>query len=310
MELIRCKINDSIKIEEPLAVAVGQFDGLHLAHTMLIQEAVKVAREKNIKSAVLTFDPHPDFILKKRDNHGYITPISSKASFIEKLGIDYLIIIEFSLEISQLEPSEFEEKFLFNLKIDTLVAGFDFRYGRMGKGNVNSLIELNKFSVIKFEEVKYQNQKMGSELVRKYLEDGDLDHVTNILGRFYNITGRVVPGNKVGRTLGFKTANINLEENYHFLRKGVYGVLVYIDDKRHLGVCNIGNNPSINYTEKPRLEVHIFDFDQFIYDQEISVDFVFFIRDEMKFDSLEELINQIHQDVVYTKEHLPKYIKE
>lgn len=308
MELIRYNLNDEMKIKDKLAIALGQFDGLHLAHTMLIQEAVKIAKEKNIKSAVLTFDPHPDFILKKRENHGYITPITSKANYIASLGVDYLIIINFNLEVSQLAPEDFEKIFLFSLDIDTLIAGFDFRYGRMGKGSVDRLKELHRFSVIKFEEVKYENQKMGSELVRQYLEAGELEHVTNILGRYYNITGKVVPGNKVGRKMGFKTANIDLEENYHFLRKGVYGVFVYIENKRYLGVCNIGNNPSINYTERPRLEVHIFDFDEYIYNQEISVDFVFFIRDEIKFDSIEELIKQINKDVIYTKENLIKFV--
>ncbi|HQA20220.1 MAG: riboflavin biosynthesis protein RibF [Acholeplasmataceae bacterium] len=304
MELITYKLGDNLHLSEKIIAAIGQFDGLHLAHTTLIKKAISLAKTKNIKSAVITFDPHPDFVLGKRANYGYITPISAKINYLQSLGIDYLILIEFTKELSQLEPSEFEQKILLSLNIDTLVAGFDFHYGRFGKGNIDTLRDLNKFDVIEIPMIEYQNEKMGSDLVRKYLTLGELDHVKNILGRYYNITGKVVPGNKVGRILGFKTANVSLDDDYHFLRKGVYGVIVTINNKEYLGVANIGNNPTVNYVERPRLEVHILDFNDDIYGQEISVDFVFFIRDEEKFININDLIKQIEEDAKIAKEKL------
>lgn len=304
MEVIRYRLGDKLNINEKIVVAIGQFDGLHLAHKTLIKKAIEIAREKNIKSAVITFDPHPDYILGKRENLGYITPISAKANYLKSLGVDYLILIEFTKELSQLEPSEFENEVLLSLNLDTLVAGFDYRYGKMGKGNLDTLRKLNRFEVVEIPKINYQDEKMGSDLVRKYLSLGELEHVKNILGRYYNVTGKVVSGNKVGRKLGFKTANVNLEEDYHFLRKGVYGVFVTIKEKCYLGVSNIGNNPSVNYVERPRLEVHILDFEDEIYDELISVDFVFFIRDEEKFDNLDDLINQITEDVKIARNKL------
>lgn len=304
MELIRISENIKANIKDNLVVAMGQFDGLHYAHLELLKTAKQISTNKNIKSAVISFDPHPDFILKKRENHGYITPLKEKRELLESVGIDYFILVHFTESVATMLPNDFIETFLRPLTIDTIVVGFDFKFGHRGTGKISDLESFTKVEVI--EEIKYDDKKMGSELVRSYLESGEIKHVTNILGRYYNITGKVITGNQVGRKIGIRTANLWIDEDYHFLKKGVYAVFVTIDKKRYFGACNIGNNPSINYTEKPRLEVHILDFDQTIYDKEISVDFVYFLRDEIYYQDKDDLVKQIHQDIVDVRQILEK----
>ena len=304
MELIRVSENISATMNERLVVAMGQFDGLHHAHLTLLQKATSIAKEKQCKSAVISFDPHPDFILKKRENHGYITPLKEKRDLMESVGIDYFILVHFTESVAQMSPTLFIDTFLTPLQIDTLVVGFDFRFGHKGAGQIEDLKKHTHVEVI--DEIKYDNKKMGSELVRDYLESGQIRHVTNILGRYYNITGKVITGNQVGRKIGIRTANLLIDEDYHFLKKGVYAVFVKIDQKSYFGACNIGNNPSINYTEKPRLEVHILDFNETIYEKEISVDFVHFLREEFYYEDKEKLINQIKQDIIDVRTILTK----
>lgn len=304
MELIRVSENIKANICENMVVAMGQFDGLHHAHLELLKTAKRISLQKKIKSAVISFDPHPDFILKKRENHGYITPLKEKRELLESIGIDYFILVHFTESVATMLPNDFIDKFLRPLTIDTIVVGFDFRFGHKGTGQISDLKKFTNVEVI--EEIKYDDKKMGSELVRSYLESGEIKHVTNILGRYYNITGKVITGNQVGRKIGIRTANLLIDEDYHFLKKGVYAVFVTIDKIRYFGACNIGNNPSINYTEKPRLEVHILDFDQTIYEKEISVDFVYFLRDELFYEDKDELVKQIRQDIVDVRKILEK----
>lgn len=303
MELIRFEIGKDYNIGQ-IAIALGEFDGLHVAHQVLIKKAVNYAKDNNIKSAVFSFDPHPDFVLKKRTNHGYITPMTEKMDRLEKLGVDYFVVLPFTLEFSRLDPIEFINDYLNSFAIRKIVVGFDYRFGFKGKGNTDLLKE--HFNVEVVEKIELDNLKIGSNEIREFLMKGDLDTVKSMLGRYYNITGNVITGNKVGRTFGIRTANIQIEEHYQTIRKGVYAVFVNFNGDRYFGVCNIGNNPTINYVKIPRLEVHILDFNKEIYEKEISVDFVKFLRDEFKFDTVEEMVVQINKDIENAKEILEK----
>lgn len=282
----------------PLVVALGEFDGLHVAHQALIQKTIDLSKSIGAKSAVLTFDPHPDFILKRRSYLGYLTPLNVKIQILENLGVDYLIIVPFTLELSQLSPAEFENQILRHLEIVHLIVGFDFRYGFKGAGNAALLAKNYSLTVI--ERINFENQKVGSNAVRDLLLEGRMEEAAKMLGRYYNITGVVERGNQVGRRIGFRTANITLSEEYQLLKKGVYGVYVTLNGKKYLGVCNIGNNPTLNFVKRPRLEVHILDFNSMIYDQVLSVDFVVFLREEIQFDSVEALVAQIRHDIENT----------
>jgi riboflavin kinase/FMN adenylyltransferase len=307
MELIKFKLGEKYNLGK-LAVALGEFDGLHIAHQELIKKAINYAKANNIKSAVVSFDPHPDYVLKKRFDQGYITPMKAKAEKLEELGVDYFIVIPFTIELAKLSPNDFINNYLKAFEIEKVVVGFDFRFGHRGSGNSDTLREHFKVEVV--ERITLHDEKIGSNEIRDYLIQGEMEKVKNMLGRYYNITGKVVSGNQVGRTLGIRTANIQIEERYQVLRKGVYAVYVSFNNKRYFGVCNIGNNPTINYVSIPRLEVHILDFNQEIYDEVISVDFVKFLRDEEKFASVEAMIAQINQDIINTKAILEKNICE
>jgi len=298
MELIKFDFNKNYNIED-LVVALGEFDGLHLAHQTLINKTINFSKELNVKSAIISFDPHPDFVLKKRRNQGYITPLSVKAKSLEELGIDYFIVVPFTEEFGRRSPLDFEKNVLEKFNIKKIVVGFDYRYGYKGAGTTESLKE--KYPVFVLNRIDFLDHKMGSYEVRELLMAGEVEEVTKILGRFYNITGKVVSGNQVGQKIGIRTANVTLDEDYHRLKKGVYGVIVTIDGRKFLGVCNIGNNPTINYVQKPRLEVHILDFNEMIYDKIISVDFSVFIREERKFDNVDDLVFQINQDIENAK---------
>lgn len=301
MELIRFDNKLTYNLGK-LAVALGEFDGLHIAHQELINNVVSYAKVNNIKSAVISFDPHPDFVLKKRVDQGYITPLKVKIEKLKELGVDYFILVPFTLEFASLSPIDFIQNYLQKLEIELIVVGFDYKFGYRGSGNPETLKKY--YNVIVIDRIELANEKIGSNEIRKFLIDGDMDSVKKMLGRYYNITGKVVGGNKIGRTLGIRTANIEIEEQYQIIRKGVYAVYVNIAGVKYLGVCNIGNNPTINYVSIPRLEVHILDFNQDIYDQTISVVFIKFIRDEVKFSSIEEMVNQINQDIINAKQIL------
>ncbi|MDD3106789.1 MAG: bifunctional riboflavin kinase/FAD synthetase [Bacilli bacterium] len=285
-----------------LVLAIGEFDGMHLAHKQLITRTIEISKDMNVKSAVLTFDPHPDFILRRKDYSGYLTPLSEKIKILQDLGIDILIIVPFTKPLSQLKHVAFEKQILQKFSILHLVVGFDFRYGHKGKGNVETLSHLFPITIIPKMEIS--KQKIGSNLIRDYLQSGELKKANEMLGRYFNIQGKVEVGNQVGQRIGIRTANITLKEEYQLLKKGVYAVFVYLNNIRYFGVCNIGNNPTLNYVKKTRLEVHILDFDAIIYNQIISVDFVAFLREEVKFASANELITQINDDIKQTKELL------
>lgn len=278
-----------------LALALGEFDGLHIAHQRLIQEAVRFARENGLKSAALTFDPHPDFVLKKRPYQGYITPFSEKMKAMESLGLDYLIVVNFTSEFAGLAPEEFEKNVLSRFLIAKLFVGFDYRYGRRGAGTAERLKGIYPTRVM--EEITFKDEKVGSTVIRGLLAEGRTEEAATLLGRFYSITGKVTPGEGVGRTIGYPTANIELAEDYHFLKKGVYAVYVTLGSEKFRGVCNLGHNPTLNYVERPRLEVHILDFNKNIYGREISVEFVRFLRPEIKYDNLADLAEQIKEDI-------------
>ncbi len=303
MELINIDYK-GLKFDKAIILAAGQFDGLHKAHIKLIKKTIEVSKKHDCSSAVMTFDPHPDYFLNKREKLGYITPLDRKVFLLESLGIDYLIVIKFDQQLCNMSYQDFEKKILGKFNIIQIVAGFDFRYGYKGLGNTETL--KRHYNVYVVDEIKYKGVKLGSDLIRAFLEKGDVGEVYKLLGRYYSIKGFVEKGNKIGQTLGVRTANITLKDDYYALKPGVYGVFIEINKEEFSGVCNIGNNPTLNYTEKRKLEVHIFNFKQDIYNMEITVKFVYYIREEKKFDTKEELVIQVNKDIQDAKNKLVK----
>lgn len=307
MELIYLDkyLNDLDKLSEitkyELASTIGMFDGMHLAHQALIKQVVKVSNELGRKSSAITFVLHPDYVLEKRTNRGYLLEFSEKVKKFSELGLDYLFVFTFTKEFSQITSNKFEE-IMEKLNIKTLVLGKDSKYGYKALGNIDTLKK--KFEVIEFSDYLIDGIPLHSKRIRLLFEAGKVEVANRYLGYNFYVIGKVQRGNQLGRTFETKTANIDLNNNYNYLIKGVYGAYIYYKGNKYLGVCNVGNNPSFNYTEYKKLEVFIFDFNEDIYDEEIKVELITFIREERTFSSIIALKEQIEKDVIYYKNYL------
>lgn len=307
MELIYLDkyLNDLDKLSEitkyELASTIGMFDGMHLAHQALIKQVVKVSNELGRKSSAITFVLHPDYVLEKRTNRGYLLEFSEKVKKFSELGLDYLFVFTFTKEFSQITSEKFEE-IMEKLNIKTLVLGKDSKYGYKALGNIDTLKK--KFEVIEFSDYLIDGIPLHSKSIRLLFEAGKVEVANRYLGYNFYVIGKVQRGNQLGRTFETKTANIDLNNNYNYLIKGVYGAYIYYKGNKYLGVCNVGNNPSFNYTEYKKLEVFIFDFNKDIYDEEIKVELITFIREERTFSSIIALKEQIEKDIIYYKNYL------
>ncbi len=285
----------------PLSMALGYFDGMHLGHQKVIMTAKRIADELGVKSAVMTFDPHPSVVLGKKAAHvDMITPLEEKARLLKERGIDFLYVVRFDRDFSNLNPEEFVEQYIVNLNVKHVVAGFDFSYGKFGSGTMETMKEHAKdkceYTVV--EKLEDEGEKVSSTLIRKFLQEGRVENIQKLLGRCYTITGRVVHGEKRGREIGFPTANVGEVDGYIIPRTGVYAVELGINGQFYEGVCNIGYKPTFHdkKPEKPTIEVHIFDFKNMIYNEKVVVKWHKLIRKERKFSGIEALVAQINQD--------------
>ncbi len=288
MKTIYVKDGNFEPIITPLCAAIGNFDGVHLGHQKLIDEC----KRHGYKSAVLTFYPHPSVFIKKISNYPLITPLEQKVDVISRLGIDYLIVVDFNEEFMNLPKEGFIE-LLKKLNIKACVCGYDFTFGKKAEGNITDLAK--EFEFYEVKKYTLDNIRVSSTYIRELLTDGNVKEAKRLLGRYYSIKGKVKYGNQKGRTIGFPTANIDYK-NYYLPKNGVYFVNVKIGSNLYLGFCNIGHNPTFNFTEDKRFEVHIFNFDEDIYDEQIDIIFIDRLRDEIKFNNKEELLEQLKKD--------------
>ncbi len=288
-------LNDTF-IDHDTVAAIGFFDGVHLAHKELIKKTVEIGNEKHFKKAVITFDVHPKSILFDLDYY-YLTPLQEKIKHFNQFDLDFIYIIEFSKAEASLTPQQFINKYLKN--IDTIVCGFDFKFGVRGSGNVKTLLTDNRFKTVVVKEVTYEGYKVGSTHIRDLIRSGQVDKVKAVLGDYYSISGEVIHGAKKGRMLGYPTANI--ETNGYFLpRRGVYITLTKVNNSWHHSMTSIGHNPTLNCRIDLSVEAYIFDFNQEIYGQTIEIKFIKRLRDEIKFTSIEALIKEIDNDKANT----------
>lgn len=285
---------------EPSAMAVGFFDGLHRGHQNVISKMEEIAEDKGLKKAVMTFDPHPSVVLSaKKQRTTYLTPLDIKLGMLEARGIDYCFVINFSSALADLSPDEFVKQYIEALDIKEVIAGFDFTYGKFGKGNIEMLSGYDTFNATGVGKIAEGEEKISTTRIREDLATHDLAHANLLLGRPYEVKGVVVQGEKRGRTIGFPTANIEPEYRYHLPAKGVYAVSMRLDNEGtvHKGVCNVGVKPTFHDNlERVSIEVHLFDFDQSIYGENVTVHWHHFIRPEWKFDGIDELKTQIAKD--------------
>jgi riboflavin kinase / FMN adenylyltransferase len=285
----------------PLVLALGYFDGVHRGHQRVISEAVEKAKELKACSAVMTFDPHPSVVLGHKHKHiHYITPLEDKKEIIEELGVDYLLIVRFTSEFASLIPQDFVDQYIIGLNALHVVAGFDYSYGRLGKGTMETLPfhSRDMFTSTTISKLTDDDSKVSSTFIRECLKEGDVKKVHKLLGRPFKMKGTVIHGDKRGRKIGFPTANIELAYDYLTPKVGVYAVRMKIHDTWFDGVCNIGYKPTFKNPDEYSLsiEVHIFDFHASIYGEEVYIEWYERIRDEQKFSGIEELISQIQKD--------------
>lgn len=290
MNVIWIRNNEFIKLNEKLCCAIGNFDGVHLGHQQLINKS----KEFELKSAVLTFYPHPFTILKKIDPYKQITPIAHKIKIIESMGIDYLFIVEFTDEIANMDKMDFINH-LKDLGIVSVVCGYDFTFAKQASGSIKDLAKYFDFHEIP----KYQinNVRVSTTYVKELLTNGDMETVKVMLGRNFNVFGKVIAGKELGRQLGFPTANIDYGI-YYLPKNGVYAVKVKYNGNVYLGMANIGNNPTVEFSENVKLEANIFDFNELIYGQLLEIEFYKRIRPEKKFKNIKELEKQLEEDKV------------
>jgi riboflavin kinase / FMN adenylyltransferase len=288
-------------------LAIGNFDGLHLGHRALLERLTATARQHGLPPAVMTFEPHPRELFTPEQAPARLTSLREKLALLESCGIEEVFLLHFSRKLAGLTAEEFIERVLVQgLAARHLIIGDDFRFGKARAGDFAMLQASglqHGFGVEAMHTIEIGGERVSSSAVRDVLGAGDLEHAARLLGRPYSIAGRVVHGDKIGRKLGFPTANIQLKRKRVALT-GVFAVTVSGLDKRHLpGAASLGVRPTLGLGLRPVLEVYLFDFDREIYGQHLTVHFLHKLRDEARYDSFEALTAQITRDVVATQDY-------
>lgn len=282
-------------------VTVGTFDGLHVGHQKIIRRMKEIAREKGGETILVTFDPHPRQVLASNDIEiKFISTQKRKHQLLDSFGIDQMIIIPFTLEFSQTSSEDFIRDFLVGkIGVKKLIVGYDHHFGKNREGNYNKLIGLGEKLGFEVEEIPAQiinDVPVSSTKIRKALADGNIRLANRMLGYTYSITGIVVEGNRIGRKIGFPTANIEVGDEYKLIAAGgVYHCKVDIGGSIYHGMGNIGTRPTVGI-DGLVTEVHLFNFDRDIYGEEITIFFLDRIRDEHKFEDLDQLKDQLIRD--------------
>lgn len=301
MEVIYLK-GQQLNINEPICTALGFFDGVHIGHMALVNKVIYEAENRGYKKALMTFNHHPLFVLGLIQEEHYLTTMNDRILILENMGIDYLFVIEFTKEVAALEPMSFIQKYLISQNVKHVVCGFDFKFGDHNSGNALTLKNCHEFETSVIDEVMFNGEKISSSRIRRILKDGRIHEMNDLLGRKYCVSGKVIKGRQIGKTIGFPTANI--EYNDYFLPcGGVYVTKVYLDDEEFMGMCNIGYNPTFVALDKPSLEVYILDFDRDIYGCCLKIEFYDLIRKEETFNSKDQLIKQLYKDKEYVKSY-------
>lgn len=301
-------ISDCRNVKNPV-LTLGMFDGVHIGHQCIIQKLIQIAEEIDGESTLLTFEPHPRLVLSNGlADLELLTPLEEKIELLEKNGLQNLILHPFTKEFSQLSSDEFVRDLLIGqMNVRTIVIGYDHHFGRNREGNFEQLQILSKelsFNLVKLEEVRNDDLHISSTQIRNGLLEGNVAFAQKGLGRFYSLKGKVVHGDKLGRTLGFPTANLELPEFKLIPKNGVYLVKVNFKNNSYKGLLSIGTRPTVTKSNEKRVEVFILDFKEEIYSETLDLELIQFIRDDKKFDSLDELILQMNQDKL-TAENFP-----
>ena len=285
---------------EKTFVTIGTFDGVHFGHQHIIEKLVLEAKKANRKSVLLTFFPHPRMVLQKDHSLELINTIEERAELLKKTGLDYLIIHPFSKGFSRMTALDFVRDILVNqLNISKLIIGYDHHFGKNREGNIVQLTEYSHLYDFTVEEIPAQDiddVSVSSTKIRRALAEGNIETANNYLGYNFMLSGSVVNGKQLGGKIGYPTANIDIKEAYKLIPKtGVYVVKSTINKKIVFGIMDIGNRPTVDGSYRT-IEVHFLDFNEDLYNQNLTIELLSFLRDEEKFNSIENLIIQIRKD--------------
>lgn len=289
-------------------VTIGTFDGVHLGHKKVLKKLVQNAKNKNAKTVLLTFFPHPRMVLQKDAEIKLINTIDERIALLKKTGLDYLIIQPFNEEFSQLTALQFVRNILVKkLNVAKLFIGYDHQFGKNREGDFELLknySETYNFKLQKISQKDINSITISSTKIRTAIENGEITKATNYLGYYFLLTGTVVSGQRIGKKLNYPTANLQIDEAYKLLPKtGVYVVKSTIENELYFGMMNIGNRPTVSGKEQT-IETHFFNLNKNLYGEKIQIEVLHFLRNEIKFDSLEKLKNQLQVD----KENSLNYI--
>ena len=283
----------------PKVLSLGMFDGVHLGHLSIINLLKKTAQEKQFETALLTFWPHPRKVFNPNDDIKLLNTLDEKLDLLEKAHLDVVFLKSFDENFRNLTGEEFVRQILIEkLNVKHIVIGHDHVFGKNKSGNFEVLQKLSKelnFEVEQLKAVKDGNSNISSTKIRNCLSDGNIIGANKMLGYHYSVSGKIIDGKKLGRTIGYPTANIEVDELKLLPKKGAYIVEVYVKNKSYKGMLSIGTNPTVN-GGKLTVEVYILDFNEDIYGEEITVKFRDFLHEEIKFESLKKLIERLDED--------------
>ena len=286
-------------------ITIGSFDGLHLGHQYLIWEVKKLAEKSKLPFYLISFEPHPRLVLQNNSDFKLLQTWEEKISQLEKLGIENLIALPFTKELSLKSAEEFILEYILKpLKPKIIVLGYDHKFGRDRQGSKDTFLALKDklnldFEVIQLQEYMNQRSQVSSSIIRQHIQKGQIENANELLGYNYSITGKVVEGKKLGRTLGFPTANILSNESHKLIPAiGVYHTSIEIEGVSYKSATSIGLNPTVENIDIPKIETYILDFNEEIYGREVTLKFHHYIRGEEKYNTLEELKSAIEKDVM------------
>jgi riboflavin kinase/FMN adenylyltransferase len=295
--------------EKNSVITIGTFDGVHLAHQQIIREVVERAKKRNGRSVVVTFEPHPREVLAPTSDIKLLTTVEERREAIASLGVDVLYSVEFNHSMSQKNSREFYSEYIINgIGIIEVVEGYDHHWGRNREGTIDSLVSIGNefgFSVVSIEPFFHDGVIVSSSVIRDALTQGNVELAATFLGTLYTVLGLVITGDKRGRMLGYPTANLKLASERKLIPKnGIYLVRVGIEDEEFFGMASIGVRPTFYQDGQRLIEVHILDFNRDIYGKNIRVQFMKRLRDELKFQSVDELVHQMKNDEELSRNYI------
>ncbi len=299
MRIITIDMKNDKRYPMPLCACIGYFDGMHKGHQELVRRTIGLAKQNRCESALITFDPDPWETIYGKKDLTHITTMKQRINKTMSLGIQNVIILSFTKQMSELSPEQFTKDVLGRLNIHALVCGFDFHYGHKGRGDSSTLKRDTDWQIEVVDAVEDEEGKISSTRISEAIRSGNMEKARSMLGYPYEVQGTVIPGRHKGTSMGFPTANIRMDREYIIPASGVYACYAMIGAKRWHAMVNVGHNPTMNFTQDISVEAHLINFSGDLYGKTVRLFFIKFIREEKKFRSRDNLIMQLEQDARY-----------